>query len=116
MSYFIPVSEILMHVVFCSFFQDGLKTADKLKQYIEKLAADLYNVNTPYFTPILRLLLSILQDRVLSRGLNVSQKITQLCLFFPILQLRLLVKLQQRFVVVNCCSEGDNIFLLFHFE
>lgn len=27
-----------------SFFQDGLKTADKLKQYIEKLAADLYNV------------------------------------------------------------------------
>ncbi|KAK2520294.1 Asap1 [Columba guinea] len=25
------------------FFQDGLKTADKLKQYIEKLAADLYN-------------------------------------------------------------------------
>uniref|UniRef100_A0A672FTS8 Uncharacterized protein n=1 Tax=Salarias fasciatus TaxID=181472 RepID=A0A672FTS8_SALFA len=26
------------------FFQDGLKTADKLKQYIEKLAADLYNV------------------------------------------------------------------------
>lgn len=29
-----------------SFFQDGLKTADKLKQYIEKLAADLYNVNT----------------------------------------------------------------------
>lgn len=30
-----------------SFFQDGLKTADKLKQYIEKLAADLYNVNTP---------------------------------------------------------------------
>lgn len=28
-----------------SFFQDGLKTADKLKQYIEKLAADLYNVN-----------------------------------------------------------------------
>ncbi|POI31876.1 hypothetical protein CIB84_004373, partial [Bambusicola thoracicus] len=28
----------------CSFFQDGLKTADKLKQYIEKLAADLYNI------------------------------------------------------------------------
>lgn len=28
-----------------SFFQDGLKTADKLKQYIEKLAADLYNVS-----------------------------------------------------------------------
>uniref|UniRef100_A0ACB8FEA4 Uncharacterized protein n=1 Tax=Sphaerodactylus townsendi TaxID=933632 RepID=A0ACB8FEA4_9SAUR len=27
-----------------SFFQDGLKTADKLKQYIEKLAADLYNI------------------------------------------------------------------------
>uniref|UniRef100_A0A8C2CUG0 ArfGAP with SH3 domain, ankyrin repeat and PH domain 1a n=1 Tax=Cyprinus carpio TaxID=7962 RepID=A0A8C2CUG0_CYPCA len=26
------------------FFQDGLKTADKLKQYIEKLAADLYNI------------------------------------------------------------------------
>lgn len=32
-----------------SFFQDGLKTADKLKQYIEKLAADLYNVNTHTF-------------------------------------------------------------------
>lgn len=30
-----------------SFFQDGLKTADKLKQYIEKLAADLYNVSKP---------------------------------------------------------------------
>uniref|UniRef100_A0A673IQ34 Arf-GAP with SH3 domain, ANK repeat and PH domain-containing protein 1-like n=1 Tax=Sinocyclocheilus rhinocerous TaxID=307959 RepID=A0A673IQ34_9TELE len=28
----------------CNFFQDGLKTADKLKQYIEKLAADLYNL------------------------------------------------------------------------
>ncbi|XP_036940768.1 arf-GAP with SH3 domain, ANK repeat and PH domain-containing protein 1a isoform X4 [Acanthopagrus latus] len=28
----------------CSFFQDGLKTADKLKQYIEKLAADLFNI------------------------------------------------------------------------
>uniref|UniRef100_A0A8C4S1X1 ArfGAP with SH3 domain, ankyrin repeat and PH domain 1a n=1 Tax=Erpetoichthys calabaricus TaxID=27687 RepID=A0A8C4S1X1_ERPCA len=28
----------------CFFFQDGLKTADKLKQYIEKLAADLYNI------------------------------------------------------------------------
>ncbi|XP_036306299.1 arf-GAP with SH3 domain, ANK repeat and PH domain-containing protein 1-like [Pipistrellus kuhlii] len=27
----------------CNFFQDGLKTADKLKQYIENLAADLYN-------------------------------------------------------------------------
>ncbi|KAG7269553.1 LOW QUALITY PROTEIN: hypothetical protein CRUP_029822 [Coryphaenoides rupestris] len=26
------------------FFQDGLKTADRLKQYIEKLAADLYNI------------------------------------------------------------------------
>ncbi|MEQ2286529.1 Arf-GAP with SH3 domain, ANK repeat and PH domain-containing protein 1 [Ameca splendens] len=30
--------------LFSSFFQDGLKTADKLKQYIEKLAADLYNI------------------------------------------------------------------------
>lgn len=29
-----------------SFFQDGLKTADKLKQYIEKLAADLFNVSS----------------------------------------------------------------------
>jgi hypothetical protein len=28
-----------------SFFQDGLKTADKLKQYIEKLATDLSNVS-----------------------------------------------------------------------
>ncbi|KAK1786822.1 hypothetical protein P4O66_017002 [Electrophorus voltai] len=28
----------------CNFFQDGLKTADKMKQYIEKLAADLYNI------------------------------------------------------------------------
>ncbi|KAM9436914.1 arf-GAP with SH3 domain, ANK repeat and PH domain-containing protein 1 isoform 1-T1 [Clarias gariepinus] len=28
----------------CNFFQDGLKTADKLKQYIEKLATDLYNI------------------------------------------------------------------------
>uniref|UniRef100_A0A5F9CGH2 ArfGAP with SH3 domain, ankyrin repeat and PH domain 1 n=1 Tax=Oryctolagus cuniculus TaxID=9986 RepID=A0A5F9CGH2_RABIT len=27
----------------CNFFQDGLKIADKLKQYTEKLAADLYN-------------------------------------------------------------------------
>lgn len=33
-----------------SFFQDGLKTADKLKQYIEKLAADLYNVNIHFCT------------------------------------------------------------------
>nr|XP_020667097.1 arf-GAP with SH3 domain, ANK repeat and PH domain-containing protein 1 [Pogona vitticeps]XP_020667098.1 arf-GAP with SH3 domain, ANK repeat and PH domain-containing protein 1 [Pogona vitticeps] len=28
----------------CNFFQDGLKTADKMKQYVEKLAADLYNI------------------------------------------------------------------------
>uniref|UniRef100_A0A671Z4A3 ArfGAP with SH3 domain, ankyrin repeat and PH domain 1a n=1 Tax=Sparus aurata TaxID=8175 RepID=A0A671Z4A3_SPAAU len=28
----------------CNFFQDGLNTADKLKQYIEKLAADLFNI------------------------------------------------------------------------
>ncbi|XP_063075322.1 arf-GAP with SH3 domain, ANK repeat and PH domain-containing protein 1a isoform X2 [Engraulis encrasicolus] len=28
----------------CNFFQDGLKTADKMKQYIDKLAADLYNI------------------------------------------------------------------------
>ncbi|XP_058524463.1 arf-GAP with SH3 domain, ANK repeat and PH domain-containing protein 1 isoform X2 [Ochotona princeps] len=28
----------------CNFFQDGLKIADKLKQYTEKLAADLYNI------------------------------------------------------------------------
>ncbi|XP_028831124.1 arf-GAP with SH3 domain, ANK repeat and PH domain-containing protein 1a isoform X1 [Denticeps clupeoides] len=28
----------------CNFFQDGLKTADKLKQHIEKLAADLCNI------------------------------------------------------------------------
>uniref|UniRef100_A0A8C4ZD93 ArfGAP with SH3 domain, ankyrin repeat and PH domain 1b n=1 Tax=Gadus morhua TaxID=8049 RepID=A0A8C4ZD93_GADMO len=28
----------------CNFFQDGLKTADKLKQYIEKLATDLSNI------------------------------------------------------------------------
>ncbi|TKS79235.1 GTPase-activating protein ADP-ribosylation factor-directed [Collichthys lucidus] len=27
----------------CNFFQDGLKTADKLKQYVENLAADLFN-------------------------------------------------------------------------
>lgn len=36
---------VLFILILCSFFQDGLKTADKLKQYIEKLAADLYNVN-----------------------------------------------------------------------
>ncbi|KAM5211285.1 arf-GAP with SH3 domain, ANK repeat and PH domain-containing protein 1 isoform 4-T4 [Hipposideros larvatus] len=28
----------------CNFFQDGLKTADKLKQYIEKLAGDIFNI------------------------------------------------------------------------
>ncbi|KAJ3596499.1 hypothetical protein NHX12_002906 [Muraenolepis orangiensis] len=28
----------------CNFFQDGLKTADKLKQYIEKLATDLSSI------------------------------------------------------------------------
>ncbi|XP_076828722.1 arf-GAP with SH3 domain, ANK repeat and PH domain-containing protein 1a isoform X2 [Brachyhypopomus gauderio] len=28
----------------CNFFQDGLKTADKMKQYIETLAVDLYNI------------------------------------------------------------------------
>ncbi|XP_027147263.1 arf-GAP with SH3 domain, ANK repeat and PH domain-containing protein 1 isoform X3 [Larimichthys crocea] len=28
----------------CNFFQDGLKTADKLKQYFENLAADLFNI------------------------------------------------------------------------
>lgn len=31
-----------------SFFQDGLKTADKLRQYIDKLAADLFNVRRWY--------------------------------------------------------------------
>ena len=37
---------ILVFIVFLySFFQDGLKTADKLKQYIEKLATDLSNVS-----------------------------------------------------------------------
>lgn len=35
----------LMSFFSLSFFQDGLKTADKMKQYIEKLAADLYNVS-----------------------------------------------------------------------
>ena len=38
-------SSLMFHLLSFSFFQDGLKTADKLKQYIEKLAADLYNVN-----------------------------------------------------------------------
>lgn len=41
-----PWNSNIRPVISCSFFQDGLKTADKLKQYIEKLAADLYNVNT----------------------------------------------------------------------
>lgn len=38
----------VLSIIF-SFFQDGLKTADKLKQYIEKLAADLYNVCKLHF-------------------------------------------------------------------
>uniref|UniRef100_A0A670YAX9 ArfGAP with SH3 domain, ankyrin repeat and PH domain 1 n=1 Tax=Pseudonaja textilis TaxID=8673 RepID=A0A670YAX9_PSETE len=43
--YLIKVNEIkTKKVYFFHFFQDGLKTADKLKQYIEKLAADLYNI------------------------------------------------------------------------
>ncbi len=42
-------SVFLFCLFFISFFQDGLKTADKLKQYIEKLAADLYNVCTSFF-------------------------------------------------------------------
>lgn len=51
------VSDIHIPLFFCSFFQDGLKTADKLKQYIEKLAADLYNVNTsfPFLSPLMDL-------------------------------------------------------------
>lgn len=43
-----PFNSHVLSFVF-SFFQDGLKTADKLKQYIEKLAADLYNVCTVSF-------------------------------------------------------------------
>uniref|UniRef100_A0A4W3J356 ArfGAP with SH3 domain, ankyrin repeat and PH domain 1a n=1 Tax=Callorhinchus milii TaxID=7868 RepID=A0A4W3J356_CALMI len=40
----LQMCELNDYRMFCSFFQDGLKTADKLKQYIEKLAADLYNI------------------------------------------------------------------------
>lgn len=46
LSYLRPVTPLSHDLYVFSFFQDGLKTADKLKQYIEKLAADLYNVST----------------------------------------------------------------------
>lgn len=45
---FWKVTELPVSSLFCSFFQDGLKTADKLKQYIEKLAADLFNVRRSF--------------------------------------------------------------------
>lgn len=33
-----------------SFFQDGLKTADKMRQHIDNLAAELFNVSRWYDT------------------------------------------------------------------
>ncbi|KAK2507230.1 hypothetical protein MC885_018733, partial [Smutsia gigantea] len=65
----------------CNFFQDGLKTADKLKQYIEKLAADLYNIKQTQdeekkqLTALRDLIKSSLQlDQKEVGGLHVSHR------------------------------------------
>lgn len=63
--------------LFSSFFQDGLKTADKLKQYIEKLAADLYNVNTLSYFVLFRLVY-VCQSKLLHTWLLFSYRITSI--------------------------------------
>ncbi|XP_044905542.1 arf-GAP with SH3 domain, ANK repeat and PH domain-containing protein 1 isoform X5 [Felis catus] len=67
----------------CNFFQDGLKTADKLKQYIEKLAADLYNIKQTQdeekkqLTALRDLIKSSLQlDQKEVGGLDVSSRVS----------------------------------------
>lgn len=103
----IPLTQTLVYVccmhsevVYClfySFFQDGLKTADKLKQYIEKLAADLYNVSTSHFN---------LKNKFWSKPFYLSLFIRYtwckhiLLIFFPLLKL-------------NCTSVLDTVLLFF---